>query len=181
MWWYTFAHVVYHLIRWFPKNNRLKIRIVIVLFSFGLLFPQLFVLSREHSTRYCGQHLFDFLIVSIVFTFFMIGFSFIFSLMDPVPWEVKLAFHIFGVIAFVMGLTLTVFASLAVDCRNNTLELYYLSVSAAVLTVTSFAFLMVMIPFWLLNYFFPNSVLNRKERTGVCYEPTACCSCLWHI
>ena len=36
--------------------------------------------------------------------------------MDPVPWEVKLTFHIFGGIAFILGLVQTVFTSLAGEC-----------------------------------------------------------------
>lgn len=44
------------------------------------------------------------------------GFSFLFSLMDPVPWEVKLAFHIFGVASFAFGLVSVIFTSLAEEC-----------------------------------------------------------------
>jgi hypothetical protein len=36
--------------------------------------------------------------------------------MDPVPFEVKLVFHIFGIISFVVGLTNTIFTGLAADC-----------------------------------------------------------------
>ncbi|XP_022099949.1 uncharacterized protein LOC110984260 [Acanthaster planci] len=181
MWWYSFSHVVFHFIRWFPKSNRMKIRVIIVLFAFALLFPQFFVLTREHSSRYCGQHLFDQLIVSIVFTFCMIGFTIIFSMMDPVPFEVKVVFHIFGGICFIFGTVLTVFTALAIECQTNTVELYYMSLSSVVLCLLSMVFFVLMIPFWLINHFFPNAVLDRKGRTGLCYEPTQCCSCLWHI
>lgn len=78
-------------------------------------------------------------ILCVVFTFCMIGnfwhyfllktatvsaFTFLFSIMDPVPWEVKLVFHIFGAITFVCGVTLTILTALANDCvscsrRNN--------------------------------------------------------------
>ncbi|PIK41650.1 hypothetical protein BSL78_21502 [Apostichopus japonicus] len=63
---------MYHLIRWFPKNNRLKIRILILLLSVGFLLPQFYVLLVEQSSRYCGQHLFGLLIASIVVTFVML-------------------------------------------------------------------------------------------------------------
>lgn len=42
-------------------------------------------------------------------------------------------------------------------------------------------FLLIMLPFWLVNYLWPDSVLNRRERRGICYEPVKCCTCLWHI
>ena len=42
-------------------------------------------------------------------------------------------------------------------------------------------FLVIMLPFWLMNYLWPDSVLNRRERRGICYEPVKCCTCLWHI
>ncbi|XP_072175135.1 uncharacterized protein [Diadema setosum] len=181
MWWYTIAHSVYHLTRWFPKNNRIKIRIMIFLFAFALIFPQFFVLTREHSSRYCGQHLFDLLIVSIVFTFCMTGFVVLFSVMDPVPFEVKLVFHIFGGLSFAIGLILTIFTSMAIECKNSTVELYYLSLASCIMCMLATVFIVLMLPFWLINHFYPGSVLDRKQRTGVCYEPTNCCSCLWHI
>ena len=46
----------------------------------------------------------------------VLGFSFLFSLMDPVPWEVKVAFHIFGLITFVTGIIFTLFTSMAGEC-----------------------------------------------------------------
>ena len=36
--------------------------------------------------------------------------------MDPVPWEVKLVFHVFGGICFLTSIILTAFTSLARDC-----------------------------------------------------------------
>ena len=148
-------------------------RVVLLTFTFALLVPQIFILSRDTTTRYCGQPLFELLITCIVFTFCMIGkcpkelihcirilillsmilvqrnllchrvlnltefvvnrptallcfiegFSFLFSIMDPVPWEVKLAFHIFGGIVFILGLVQTAFTSLAGEC----VRIYYIS------------------------------------------------------
>lgn len=181
MWQYFWSHAAYHLTRWFPRNNRIKIRILILIFTLAVLFPQFFVLTRDHSVRYCGQHLFDMLIASIIFTFFMIGFTFLFTLMDPVPREVKLAFHVFGLITFVFGVILTVFTAQADECRVNTEELYYLSLAIAVFSCISAAFFIVMIPFWIINTVKQNSVLDFYNRTGVCYEPVNCCQCLWHI
>ena len=56
------------------------------------------------------------MIIVVVVVVSLAGFSFIFSLMDPVPWEVKLAFHIFGVITFVTGIVFTFFTSMAGEC-----------------------------------------------------------------
>ncbi|XP_077998391.1 uncharacterized protein LOC144451429 [Glandiceps talaboti] len=181
MWWYYYAHAIFHLVRWFPKNNRLKIRLILLIFTVALLLPQFFVLTRDHSTRFCGQHLFELLIVGIVFTFCMIGFSFLFSLMDPVPFELKIAFHIFGIVSLIFGLVYTILTAQAQDCVVYSAELYYLSLAVMVLSVLSMVFVAVMLPFWLVNYFWPNVVLSRRTRTGMCYEPVKCCSCLWHI
>lgn len=181
MWQYFWAHAVYHITRWFPRNNRIKIRVVTLLFTFALLLPQILVLARPHSSRFCGQHLFEFLIVSIVFTFCMIGFAILFSVMDPVPWEVKLAFHIYGVVCFIFGIIVIAFTSQAADCRESTQELYWFSLSTGVLGMLTTGFFAVMLPFWIVNKIWARSVLDVRSRTGVCYEPVACCSCVWHI
>lgn len=36
--------------------------------------------------------------------------------MDPVPWQVKLAFHVFGIASFILGFVYTIITSLAGDC-----------------------------------------------------------------
>ena len=46
-----------------------------MIFTIALLIPQFFVLAEPHTERFCGQHLFEFLVVSIVYTFCMIGES----------------------------------------------------------------------------------------------------------
>lgn len=181
MWWYLFPHCMYHLIRWFPKNNRFKIRILILLLSFSLVLPQVYVLLLDQSTRYCGQHLFGLLIVSIVLTFIMLGFLVLFVVMDPVPFEVKFGFHVFGGLTCIVGIIYLVLSSLAYECQNNTPALYYFSLATAVLCGISMGLYVFLLPFWILNRVYRNSVLDSKSRTGVCYEPVNCCSCIWHI
>ncbi|XP_013412901.1 uncharacterized protein LOC106175442 [Lingula anatina] len=181
MWTYFWAHSMYHLTRWFPQNNRAKIRIIILIFSAGVLFPQFFVMTRDHSGRYCGQNLLEFLIATIVFTLMMIGFTFIFTIMEPVPREVKLAFHVFGIVTFVFGCISTILTSLAGDCSQTTEELYYFSLAMAIASMCAIAFFAVMVPFWLINWRWKKSVLDVQNRTGLCYEPVNCCQCLWHI
>ncbi|KAK2158630.1 hypothetical protein LSH36_166g01030, partial [Paralvinella palmiformis] len=156
-------------------------RVVALIFTFALLVPQIFVLAQPHTARYCGAHLFELLIVSIVFTFCMIGFSSLFSIMEPTPWEVKVAFHIFGGISFFVGVLLGIFTLKAEECRGSTEALYYFSMAAAILSVLSICFLIVMLPFWIVNHIRKNSVLDLNYRDGICYEPVSCCSCLWHI
>ncbi|ELU08082.1 hypothetical protein CAPTEDRAFT_185569 [Capitella teleta] len=181
MWQYFWAHVVYHLTRWFPRNNRVKIRVVILIFTFALLVPQGFIMAQPDTSHFCGQHLLEFLIVAVVFTFCMIGFSFLFTTMDPVPWEIKLAFHIFGGITFIVGVTNTFFTAYAGDCKVSTKELYYFSVAAAVFTMVTTVFFLVTVPFWIINRIWKNSVLDMRNREGLCYEPVKCCSCVWHV
>jgi len=181
MWQYFWPHAVYHLTRWFPRNNRLKIRIVVMILTLAVLAPQIYVLALPQTARFCGQHLFELLIVGIVFSFAMIGFTFLFSLMDPVPWEVKLAFHIFGGICFITGIIVTAFTSLAQDCKNNTEGLYYYSIAITVLSMVCTVFFIITVPFWLINRLRRNAVLDWKERDGICYEPVKCCSCIWHV
>ncbi|CAH1773257.1 unnamed protein product [Owenia fusiformis] len=181
VWQYLWAHGVFHLIRWFPRTNRSKVRIFILLLTLAFLIPQIFVLATPESARFCGQHLFEFLIVSIVYTFCMIGFSVLFSIMDPIPWEVKLAFHIFGGITYLSGLLLTIFVSLAGECSVTTGTLYFFSLALSIFSVIGIVFLTVMVPFWIVNRIWKNSVLDLRYRTGVCYEPVKCCSCVWHI
>ncbi len=48
-------------------------RVVLLVFSFGLLVPQIVILSLATTSRYCAQPLFELLVACIVFTFCMIG------------------------------------------------------------------------------------------------------------
>ena len=47
------------------------------------------------------------------------AFTIIFTLMDPVPFEVKVMFHIFGGMGFILGLVLSIFTSMAVECVSS--------------------------------------------------------------
>lgn len=42
-------------------------------------------------------------------------------------------------------------------------------------------FFILTVPFWLINKCFKNSILDQEYRTGICYEPVHCCSCIWHV
>ncbi|XP_071109732.1 uncharacterized protein [Haliotis cracherodii] len=181
MWQYLWAHGVYHLVRWFPRNNRTKIFFLVMLLTAALLVPQIVVLLLDHSSRWCRYKLFDFLIVSIVFTLFLIGFTFLFMVMMPVPRAVKLGFHVFGGISLVISLAQVILTSKAESCSRTTESLYTLSVVLAIFSAISMCIFGLMAPFWIANRVKKDSVLNVPQRTGVCYEPVKCCSCLWHI
>lgn len=181
MWFYFMSHVTYHLTRWFPKDDRKRIRIAIILFSLTFIIPQLYVITLDTSSRYCDEPLLEIAVASLIFTIAMIAFTFLFTMMEPVPWQVKIAFHFFGFASFLMGLVQFGSTMTSSDCWFNTPELYALSLSLSIFAILSLGFLLLMLPFWLVNYFFPHSVLSRKERRGICYEPVKCCTCLWHI
>ncbi|XP_025081503.1 uncharacterized protein LOC112556577 [Pomacea canaliculata] len=182
MWQYVWAHLVYHLVRLFPRTNRFKITLVVVMvLTVCLLVPQFWVLLEGHSIRWCSQPLFPLLITSIIFTFFLIGFVFLFLTMMPVPREVKVAFHIFGFVTFLTALIQVGYTSKAEECNSSTEALYKLSVVLTVLGMVTLVYIVVLLPFWIANHVKLNCVLNTAERKGLCYEPVRCCSCLWHI
>lgn len=35
--------------------------------------------------------------------------------------------------------------------------------------------------FWLANVISPGLMLNKKDKTGICYEAVSECGCLWHV
>ncbi|OWF52056.1 hypothetical protein KP79_PYT21246 [Mizuhopecten yessoensis] len=155
--------------------------IVMMVITFALLVPQFYVLLQPTTARWCEQPLLQILIVSIIFTFISIGFTFLFMLMIPVPRELKIVFHIFGIMCFVEGLVAVVYTSQAGNCKSTTEELYYISLAIAWFTCVSIIFFAIMIPFWIINKVKRNSMVDRRSRQGVCYEPVKCCTCLWHI
>ncbi|XP_067873057.1 uncharacterized protein [Heterodontus francisci] len=132
---YCLAHIAYHFSRQLPKRSRAKFEILVVLFVTVFLFPQIFVLVRPKSSRYCGQPLLYNLTSFIIFTFLMTGFTVLLTLMDPITREVKVAFHVYGVGSFAQGILTTAFTVTAPHCANTTPELYYLSLVLSVLSV----------------------------------------------
>lgn len=182
MWYYFVAHCAYHFTRWFPKDARGKVRITVILFALSFIIPQLYVVQVEQTGNgFCDEPLLNITVAGIVFTFAMIAFTFLFAIMEPVPWQLKIAFHFFGFGSLILGMVLFASTLATLDCKEFSPELYYLCLSLGIFSVLSTGFLIIMLPFWLVNYLWPDSVLNRRERRGVCYEPVKCCTCLWHI
>lgn len=181
MWYYFMAHVAYHFTRWFPKDGRCGVRLFLVCISLLFLIPQFIVLVNPTTGRYCDQPLLNLLVTSIGMTFAMIGFTFLFTAMEPVPWKLKIGFHFFGFFSMLVGL---IQFGITVDsghCNKTTPELYMLSLSVGILSFVTALFIILVAPFWFVNFFWPGTVLNRKERRGICYEPVKCCSCIWHV
>ncbi|XP_072333996.1 uncharacterized protein [Scyliorhinus torazame] len=178
---YWLAHLAYHFSRQLPKRSRTKFEILVVLMVTIFLLPQIFVLLRPKSSRYCVQPLLVNLTSFIIFTFIMTGFTVVLTLMDPIPNEVKVAFHVYGVGSFAQGIATTAFTVAASQCANTTPELYYLSLVLSVLSVLATVLVGFLIPFWLADLFNKGMVLNRRSRAGVCQKPVANCSHLWHV
>ncbi|KAK3729560.1 hypothetical protein QZH41_010892, partial [Actinostola sp. cb2023] len=113
-------------------------RIVIILFSLLFLIPQIYVaFYLDRSQRYCDQPLLNISVACVVFTFAMIAFSFLFAMMEPVPWQLKIAFHFFGFGSLLMGLVLFASTLDAKDCPQFVPELYYLCLSFGIFAVLS--------------------------------------------
>nr|CAB3263104.1 uncharacterized protein LOC101242745 [Phallusia mammillata] len=101
--------------------------------------------------------------------------------MDPVPRIVKIGFHMYGFGSLILGLLTAVYTFQAAGCEESTTELYYWCLISSYLALICTGYFFLIIPFWLLNTVKPSSVLDWRKRAGLCYEPVACCSCIWHI
>lgn len=157
-------------------------RLVTVAFlGVTLTAPQVYVLLRPSSARFCSQPLLHNLICNIGFTLFTTAFALILILMEPLPCWMKSLFHIFGVASFFEGICSVLMASLAEECAVSTPALYYASVVLSALTVLSTVFFLIVGPFWISNFIFPGMVLSKESRTGICYEVVTCCPCTWHV
>ncbi|XP_035243450.1 uncharacterized protein LOC118210984 [Anguilla anguilla] len=178
---YCLVHMAYHLSRWLPKRQRLKFQIITAIFVMLVLPPQLYVLTRPKSSRYCQQPLLNNLACFIMLSLVATGFAVVFTLLDPVPQAFKAAFHVFGVVSFAEGLCTTVLTATATTCAKTTPELYYMSYLLTWACVLTTAFFLVMGGFWVSNTLHPGWALDRYSQSGVCYEPVHSCSCLWHV
>ncbi|CAH3184327.1 unnamed protein product, partial [Porites lobata] len=95
--------------------------------------------------------------------------------------SLRLHFISFGFGSLILGMVLFASTFASELCQGYAPELYYLCLSFGIFALLTTGFLVIMLPFWLMNYLWPDSVLNRRERRGICYEPVKCCTCLWHI
>eukprot|EP00117_Sycon_ciliatum_P033372 scpid78569/ scgid0610/ len=181
MWTYLWCHIVYHLTRWFPKHSRQGIQLTLILFSCALLVPQINVILRDESQRHCERSLLYYSIAGACITMVMIGFTLVLAVMEPLAWQVKLAFHVYGGGCYIFGLLQFAEVLQASSCKSTIPALYYLSMVFASFSAFAAVIFTILVPFWVFNRLFRHAVLDRKERKGLCYEPVACCSCVWHV
>ncbi|XP_035796755.2 uncharacterized protein LOC118469152 [Amphiprion ocellaris] len=146
---YMLVFMAYHSSRWIPRNQRLKFQIVNAVFTAVVLVPQLYVMGRPKSSRYCRQPLLNNLSASIALSFIASGFSVIFTLMDPVPQSLWAAYHVFGLLSCGQGLCTAILTLTAAACAKTTPELYYMSLTLTVASTLSTGFFMVRGGLWL--------------------------------
>eukprot|EP00794_Sanderia_malayensis_P015275 gene15275-16851_t len=170
MWHYFVAHVVYYMTRCFPNERRGPVRFFCLFVALMFLIPQFVVLFLKESERYCKNPLLDVLVTTIVTTFAMLGFSFLFAMMEPVPWKLKIAFHFFGAFSFLIGILQFSYAVGATECSQTATQLYYLSISFGIFGLVTAVFFMCLLPFWVIEFFWKGTVYNKPERRGMCYE-----------
>lgn len=102
--------------------------------------------------------------------------------MEPVPWRVKFVFHLYGLGAAILGVILLSAVIRGQDtCEEFVPALYYVSLAFGILSVISIVIFLILLPLWLINHFKVNSLLDRQQKEGCCYEPVRVCSCLWHV
>ncbi|XP_071190990.1 uncharacterized protein [Salvelinus alpinus] len=152
---YALVYMAYHTSRWLPRDERLKFQIINAVFVALVLIPQLFVLTRPKSSRYCQQPLLNNLTAFIVLSFMATGFAVTFTLIDPVPQSFRAAYHGFGLVSFVQGLCTIALTLTAQQCAKTTPELYYLSLILSLACILSTAFFLVKGGFWVKTNMLP--------------------------
>nr|XP_046239416.1 uncharacterized protein LOC124056233 [Scatophagus argus] len=148
---YMLVFLAYHSSRWIPRNQRLKFQVVNAGFTAIVLVPQLYIMGRPKSSRYCRQPLLNNLSASIALSFIAAGFSVIFTLIEPVPQSLWASYHVFGLLTCGQGLCTAILTLTAAACVKTTPELYYMSLVFTVASVFSTGFFMVRGGLWLTN------------------------------
>ncbi|XP_037831176.1 uncharacterized protein LOC119616964 isoform X3 [Kryptolebias marmoratus] len=146
---YMLVFMAYHSSRRIPLNQRLKFQVVNAVFIVAVLAPQLFVMGRPKSSRYCRQPLLNNLAISVALSIVASGFSVIFTLMDLVHQSLWAAYHVFGLLSCAHGLSTAILTLTAAPCAKTTPELYYMSVVLTVASTFSTGFFAVRGGLWL--------------------------------
>ncbi|KAM4588297.1 uncharacterized protein PAE49_002795 isoform 1-T1 [Odontesthes bonariensis] len=148
-------------------------QIVNAVFTVVVLAPQLYVMGRPKSSRYCGQPLLNNMSAFVALTVIaagesyqstsrsikrsirtrslLSGFSVIFTSIDPVPQSLWAAYHVFGLLSCGHGLCTAILTITASECAKTTPELYYMSLTLTVASTFSAGFFMVRGGLWLTN------------------------------
>ncbi|XP_061639421.1 uncharacterized protein LOC133483003 isoform X3 [Phyllopteryx taeniolatus] len=146
---YLLMLVAYRVSRWIPRNQRLKFQIVNAVFTALVVVPQLYVMARPTSARYCKQPLLNSLTASIALSLFASGFSVVFTLIDPVPQGLWASCHVFGLLSFGHGVCCAIMTLAAAACAKTTPELYHMSLFLTVASILSTGMLAVKGGLWL--------------------------------
>ncbi|XP_057703006.1 uncharacterized protein LOC130922310 [Corythoichthys intestinalis] len=146
---YSLILLAYHSSRWIPRNRRLKFQIVNAVFTALVLVPQLYVMTRPKSARYCKQPLLNNLAASIALSIIATGFSVVFTLLEPVPQGLWAACHFFGLVSFGQGMCGAILTLTAASCATTTPELYHMSLFLMVASILSTVVLAVKGGLWL--------------------------------
>ncbi|KAL0978725.1 hypothetical protein UPYG_G00174350 [Umbra pygmaea] len=120
-----------------------------------VLIPQLYVLTRPKSSRFCQQPLLNNLTACIALSFMATGFAVTFTLIDPVPQSFKAAYHGFGLVSFGQGLCTIVLTLKAKQCVETTPELYYLSLVLSLCCILTTVFVLVKGGVWIVTHRLP--------------------------
>ncbi|KAF6726097.1 hypothetical protein FQA47_007555 [Oryzias melastigma] len=148
---YLLVSAAYHSSRWLPRTRRLKFQIVNVVFILVVLIPQIYIMARPKSSRYCKQPLLINLCVSVALSFIASGFSLLFTLLDPVPQSLWASFHLFGLLSCGHGLSTSILTLTAAECVKSTPELYHMSAALTVASAVSAGVLLLRGGLWLSN------------------------------
>ncbi|XP_071351737.1 uncharacterized protein [Trachinotus anak] len=171
---YMLIFMAYHSSRWIPRHKRLKFQILNAVFMAIVLVPQLYVLTRPKSSRYCRQPLMNNLSASIALSFIASGFSVIFTLLDPVPQSLWASYHVFGLLSCGQGLCTAILTLTAAACAETTPELYHMSLILMVASIFSTGeihFLSLYIYIYLNTYCMGpliQRLFSSKEVTPAC-------------
>ncbi|XP_051933101.1 uncharacterized protein LOC127608186 [Hippocampus zosterae] len=149
MFFYLLILIAYRSSRWIPRNQRLKFQIVNAVFTALVVFPQVYVIARPASARYCKQPLLNSLAASIGLSLVASGFSVVFTLIDLVPQGLWASYHMFGLLSFGHGLCCAILTLTATACARTTPELYHMSLFITVASILSTGALAVKGRLWL--------------------------------
>ncbi|XP_039503130.1 uncharacterized protein LOC120459760 [Pimephales promelas] len=85
-----------------------------------------------------------------------LGLAVALTLTDPVPKSIRVAFHSFGLFAFMHGLCTFIFTMTAPQCVNTTTELYIFSLVVSWACILSTVFFLVRGGLCLIHRLFPH-------------------------
>lgn len=131
MWHYFWAHMVYHCARLCSRNRTRKcpLATLLIFITVITLAPQLWIIYiRDFYIMFCPFPIYNLVVASVVFTIFMIGFSVIFSIMEPVHQSVKYAFHVFGVADLIFELLFITYTFKSFVCAISATEMFVVCV-----------------------------------------------------